>query len=119
MLLTADVEARSELEMMKRDAASLRADILLVPHHGSKTSSTPQFIDAVAPKVGVLSVGHRNRFRHPNAAVVERYAERSIALRRTDREGALRVVIPESGAPVISGQQATCRYWSERPCNGL
>jgi competence protein ComEC len=119
MLLTADVEARSELEMMKRDAASLRADVLLVPHHGSKTSSTPQFIDAVAPKVGVLSVGHRNRFRHPNAAVVERYAERSIALRRTDREGALRVVIPESGAPVISGQQATCRYWSERPCNGL
>jgi competence protein ComEC len=119
MLLAGDVEARSELEMLQRDAAALRADILLVPHHGSKTSSTAQFIDAVAPQAGVLSVGHRNRFRHPNEAVVARYVERSIALRRTDREGALRVVLPESGAPAISGQQAACRYWSERPCKVL
>ena len=118
VLLTGDVEARSEYEMIQRDAASLRADVLVVPHHGSKTSSTPAFIDAVAPKVGVLSVGYRNRFHHPNGAVVARYVERSIALRRTDREGALRVIVPASSnvQPTITGQQAACRYWSERPC---
>jgi competence protein ComEC len=116
ILLTADVEARSEQEMLERDSAVLRADILLVPHHGSKTSSTGAFIDAVAPKTGVLSVGYRNRFHHPNEGVVARYVERSIGLRRTDREGALRIVLPATGEPAITGQQAACRYWSERPC---
>ena len=116
MLLAADVEARSEAEMIARDAASLRADILLIPHHGSKTSSTPAFIDAVAAKAGILSVGYRNRFHHPNAAVVARYAERGVELRRTDREGALRIVLPSEGTPTVAGQQEACRYWSERPC---
>ena len=118
VLLTGDVEARSEAEMLGRDAASLHADVLLVPHHGSKTSSTPAFIDAVAPKVGLLSVGYRNRFRHPNEAVVARYVERGIALRRTDREGALHVVLPATpdSPHAVTGQQAACRYWSERAC---
>ena len=117
-LLTGDVEARSEAEMLARDSASLRADVVLVPHHGSRTSSTPAFIDAVAPKLGLLSVGYRNRFRHPNEAVVARYVERGIELRRTDREGALHLVLPATrdSSPAITGQQAACRYWSERSC---
>lgn len=117
-LLTGDIEARGEGELLARDAALLRADVLLVPHHGSKTSSTPVFIDAVAPKTGLLSVGYRNRFRHPNEAVVARYGERGIALRRTDREGALHVVLPaEAATPIaITGQQAACRYWTARWC---
>jgi competence protein ComEC len=118
LLLTGDVEARSEAEMLARDRAALRSDAMLVPHHGSKTSSTPAFIDAVHPRVGLLSVGHRNRFRHPNEAVIARYDERSIEMRRTDREGALHVVLPAARgvAPTVTGQQAACRYWSERPC---
>ncbi len=116
-LLAADVEARSEAEMLARGEA-LRSDVLLVPHHGSKTSSTPAFIDAVDPRVALFSVGYRNRFRHPNEAVLARYVERSIEMRRTDREGALRVVLPAAPgtASAITGQQALCRYWSERPC---
>ena len=115
-LLTGDVEARAEGEMLARGAAQLRSDVLLVPHHGSKTSSTPAFIDAVAPKVGLLSVGYRNRFRHPNAAVVLRYLERGVELRRTDREGALHVRLPaRREAPVgIEGHARKVRYWSER-----
>jgi competence protein ComEC len=89
--------------------------VLLVPHHGSRTSSTPAFIDAVAPRAGVLSVGYRNRFHHPNEAVVARYVQRGIALRRTDREGALRIVLPASGAPLIEAR-AACHYWSARRC---
>jgi competence protein ComEC len=117
-LLTGDVEARGEGEMRVRDASALRADLLIVPHHGSKTSSTPGFLDAVGMRIGVLSVGHRNRFRHPNEAVIARYLERNVELRRTDVEGALRVVLPASSeAPIaITGQDAACRYWTERPC---
>ena len=115
VLLAADVEARSEGEMLARDAAALRSEVLLVPHHGSKTSSTPAFIDAVHPGVGILSVGYRNRFHHPNAGVVARYAERGIELRRTEQEGALRIVLsPVRGGVTVTGQQEACRYWSER-----
>ena len=119
MLLAADVEARGEAEMLGRDREALRSDVLLVPHHGSKTSSTPAFVDAVAPRVGVLSVGYRNRFHHPNPGVVARYAERGVALRRTDAEGALHVALPAraDARPAIAGQQAACRYWSARACD--
>jgi competence protein ComEC len=114
-LLAGDVEARSESEMLAR-GASLRSDVLVVPHHGSKTSSTPAFLDAVAPRWGLLSVGYRNRFRHPNEAVVLRYRERGVVLRRTDLEGALHVTLPsERSRPVtIEGYAGRVRYWSER-----
>jgi competence protein ComEC len=117
-LLTGDVEARGEREMLARDAVGLRAEIMLVPHHGSKTSSIPAFIDAVSPVTAVFSVGYRNRFHHPNDGVVMRYAQRGIELRRTDAEGALQVRLPAEGGGgvAIEGRQAACRYWSERPC---
>lgn len=117
-LLTGDVEARSEAEMLARDPSALRAGILLAPHHGSKTSSTAPFIDAVSPAVALLSVGYRNRFRHPHEGVVARYAERGIVLRRTDAEGALHVRMPaeSGGAVTVQGQGAACRYWTERRC---
>jgi competence protein ComEC len=103
--------------MLAREAAALRAAVLLVPHHGSKTSSTPPFIDAVAPRVAILSVGYRNRFRHPNEGVVRRYLERGVELRRTDREGALRVILPAAGPARVERLLVTCRYWSERTCS--
>jgi competence protein ComEC len=115
-LLAADVEARSEAEMLRRGTRALRAEVLLVPHHGSKTSSTPEFIDAVAPRIGLLSVGYRNRFHHPNAGVVERYSQRAIELHRTDREGALHVALPAdaAGRVAVHGYARRLRYWSER-----
>ena len=117
-LLAGDIEARSEREMLAREA-SLRADLLVIPHHGSKTSSTAEFIAAVAPAVGILSVGYRNRFRHPNDAVVERYAARGVELRRTDRQGALRAVLPGTrGTVAVHPLQPECRYWTERHCEG-
>jgi competence protein ComEC len=66
----------------------LRSSVLLVPHHGSKTSSTPAFIDAVAPRVAVVQAAYRSRFGHPAAEVVERYRQRGITLVRTDACGA-------------------------------
>jgi len=116
MLLAADVEARSEAEMLAGDRGALASDVLLVPHHGSKTSSTEPFIDAVAPRSALFSVGYRNRFRHPSPMVVARYVARAVELHRTDDEGALRVVLPagKDAAPAIHGQEETCRYWSVR-----
>ena len=115
-LLAADVEARAEAEMLARDRPALRSDVLLIPHHGSKTSSTPAFIDAVAPAIGLLSVGYRNRFHHPNPGVVARYAMRGVILHRTDREGALRITLPaqSSGMIGVDNQARLVRYWSER-----
>jgi competence protein ComEC len=114
-LLTGDAEARAESEMLAR-AEPLRSNLLVIPHHGSKTSSTGRFIDAVAPNVGIFSVGYMNRFHHPNEAVVERYAMRGIKLERTDRRGALHIVLGASTekSAQIRGQEAACHYWSER-----
>ena len=99
--------------MLARERTSLRADVLLVPHHGSKTSSTPAFLDAVAPREAVASVGHRNRFRHPNEAVMQRYAARGMVVRRTDQEGALRVVVT-ANAVRVERLIRRARYWSDR-----
>jgi competence protein ComEC len=115
ILLTGDIEARSESGLLGREM-QLDADLLLVPHHGSRSSSTAEFVDAVAPTMALVSVGHRNRFGHPHPTVAARYAARGIALRRTDREGALRAVLPaESGRPVaVERLVRAVRYWSDR-----
>ena len=115
-ILTGDIEARSEAEIVAR-GEDLVADVLVVPHHGSRTSSTPAFIDAAMPSIAIVSAAHRSRFGHPHEAVVRRYAERGIEMRRTDREGALRIELPhEAAAPLrVRGHAPTrVRYWSER-----
>jgi competence protein ComEC len=112
-LLTGDVEARGERAMIAALGPRLRADVLLVPHHGSKTSSTPGFLEAVAPTQAVVSVGYRNRFRHPNPGVWARYLARGIVPRRTDREGALRVVLPEAGWPRVEALERGAHYWRD------
>lgn len=81
-LLTGDIERRQEQRLLARAAAgalTLRADLLLVPHHGSRTSSTEAFIDAVAPQVALVQAGWRNRFGHPVPQVMQRYERRGIA----------------------------------------
>ncbi len=80
VLLTGDIEAPQELALLQRAAPALKADVLLVPHHGSKTSSTDGFIDAVAPRWAWVQAGYRNRFGHPASVVVERYRQRQIQL---------------------------------------
>lgn len=110
VLLTADIEAAAESELMA-SGTDLRADVMLVPHHGSRTSSTPAFLDAVGARDALLAVGYRNRFRHPASDVMARYAERGIAVHRTDRDGALTLRIEPEG-PTLEGWRATRpRYW--------
>jgi len=90
-LLAADIEAPVERILLARDREALRAQVLVVPHHGSKTSSTEPFLDSIDPLVALFQVGYRNRFHHPNAGVFERYKARHIVLARSDADGAVRV----------------------------
>ncbi|HEX4944475.1 MAG TPA: DNA internalization-related competence protein ComEC/Rec2, partial [Usitatibacteraceae bacterium] len=116
LLLAADIERQAEGELLEHTRERLRADALLVPHHGSRTSSTPGFIAAVSPSVALISAGWRNRFRQPSPAVEARYRERGAAILRTDLLGALRVQLPaQAGLPVTVRYQAERRrYWSDR-----
>ena len=74
-LFTADIRWEGEFGLIKQ-RANLRSTVLKVAHHGSKTSTTPQFLSVVAPEVAVISVGANNTFGHPNPEVVERLRER-------------------------------------------
>jgi competence protein ComEC len=87
-LLAGDIEREQEARLVAEHGAALRADWLLVPHHGSRTSSTPAFIDAVQPRVAVVQAGYRNRFGHPAPDVVARYRERGVEVRESADCGA-------------------------------
>ncbi|MFK3737881.1 DNA internalization-related competence protein ComEC/Rec2 [Massilia sp. TN1-12] len=113
VLLAGDIEAAQEAKLVAQDPAGLRADVLLAPHHGSGTSSTPAFLDAVRPRTAVFQVGYRNRYRHPNKSVYERYGQLGIERLRTDETGALTL---EFGAAVrVAGwRKGRPRYWYGR-----
>jgi competence protein ComEC len=116
VLLTGDIEARSEAELVRERRDELRADVLVVPHHGSLTSSTPPFVAAVAPEIAVFTPGYRNRFGHPRPAVVARYANAGVRVFRTDHDGALTFVFGPGAAHEPQAQRdLDRRYWHDRP----
>ncbi len=115
ILLTSDIEARDEAAMLQRDPAALAADVLLVPHHGSRTSSTPEFIAAVGARDAVIPVGYRNRFGHPKPDVVERHAASGARLWRTDRDGALRIRLAAGDLSIAGWRQQRQHYWQNSP----
>lgn len=90
-LFTGDAEQEAEAILLERHV-NLTADFLKVGHHGSRTSSTPAFLDSVAPSVATMSTGVRNRFGHPHAPTLAKLAARGILALRTDRYGAVRIV---------------------------
>jgi competence protein ComEC len=115
-LLTGDLEAPGELELVRRDAASLAADVLLVPHHGSRTSSTETFIAAVAPRIAVYTPGYRNRFGHPRSDVIARYERAGIRSYRTDFDGALTFTFgPAASLLPRAEREHDRRYWYDVP----
>lgn len=109
ILITGDIEKNSERRLVQTQADKLAATVLLVPHHGSKTSSTAEFVQAVQPRYAVFSVGYRNSFHHPNADVYQRYAD-SIRL-RTDEEGAILLRVDNQIIDVERYRQTHQRYW--------
>lgn len=94
LLLTGDIEAEAEQALIEAHPGEngLKSDVLYVPHHGSKTSSSPAFIDAVQPGAAVISAGKFNSFGHPHPVVTQRYQRRHIPLFNTADRGAVEVV---------------------------
>ncbi len=115
-LLTGDLEARGELDLVRRDASALKADVLVVPHHGSLTSSTSEFVGAVAPEIAVYTPGYRNRFGHPRPAVVARYDAVGARGYRTDYDGALTFTFaPGATRRPRAEREQDRRYWRDAP----
>ncbi|MBS0446203.1 MAG: DNA internalization-related competence protein ComEC/Rec2 [Proteobacteria bacterium] len=110
VLLTGDIEAEQEAILVAGGADLLASDVLIVPHHGSRTSSTPGFIDAVHPAVAVFQAGYRNRFGHPAPDVVDRYRQRGIAIVASPSCGAWRWLASDPVAGVCE-RDASRRYW--------
>jgi competence protein ComEC len=116
LLLTGDITAKVEPQV----AAALGdgpAPVLLVPHHGSKTSSSADFIDAVDPSLAIVSAGWRNRFGHPKPEVMERYADAGVPVLNTADSGAIGVEFPVGAPARVSGRWRLRdpRYWREMP----
>ncbi|MCG2578044.1 MBL fold metallo-hydrolase [Dechloromonas sp. XY25] len=114
MLMTSDIEAPDEAALLARYPEALATDLMLVPHHGSKTSSTPAFLRAVGAGEVVVPVGYRNRFGHPKPEVLARYEAMGARIWRTDRDGAVRILLDESRPAISAWRQEHRRYWHGR-----
>ena len=90
---------------------TLAADVLVAGHHGSLTSSGQDFLAAVRPVQVVVSAGYRNRFRHPHPTVWARYADWGAQRWRTDRDGAVQIVLGHAAGPQLSGYRAGHPHW--------
>lgn len=101
-LLTGDMEQMAENDLLA-SGTDLKADVLKVGHHGSNTSTSAAFLDAVQPKYGVISVGSKNAHNLPDAGPISRMEERNIAIYRTDTMGT--VVATSDGAAITFTQK--------------
>jgi competence protein ComEC len=117
-LLAGDIEQAQEAQLVARaisatsgqPSANLRADVLLVPHHGSKTSSSDAFLDAVQPRFAIVQAGYRNRFGHPVGSVLVRYDVRHSKLVDTPRCGAATWLSWEPDE-MLCARKVDRRYW--------
>lgn len=97
MLFTGDIEKLAEQQILKAEKAEIRADILKVAHHGSKTSSIPEFIKAVKPKIALIGVGKNNTFGHPNQQTIKNLENIKCRIYRTDLQGEIIIKIDQKG----------------------
>lgn len=96
IMFTGDIEEKAEEELVKIYGDKLKADILKVAHHGSKTSSTAEFLKCVSPKIALIGVGKDNTFGHPNSGVLSRLEDINAKIYRTDKLGEITVTISKN-----------------------
>lgn len=114
LLLTGDIEAAAESWLVETYGEQLKANVLIAPHHGSKTSSTPAFLSAVQPETVLIPAGYRNQFGFPHPAVVQRYQEIKAKWLNVSDSGALDIQVKEN-AWLVRGQRETAgKYWNSR-----
>lgn len=115
ILLTGDIEAEAELLLLQTQRYKLKSDVLIAPHHGSKTSSTESFIQSVGAKHVIFTVGYLNQFRHPRPSVAGRYLENGAQLYRSDYHGAVLIDFMHSH-PIQprSWRLDDAKYWHDK-----
>jgi competence protein ComEC len=112
-LLPADIERSAESRLIATYGEQLQADLLLSPHHGSRTSSSPEFIAAVSPKIVIHSAGWHHRFHHPRPEVVERYRTAGAQQFNTATTGAVSIARIDGGVIEIRAERRESpRLWS-------
>lgn len=111
ILLAGDIEKRSEALLVQQAGALLAAEAVVVPHHGSASSSTPAWVASVAPRLAIVSSGHRNRFGHPRAEVVARWQAVGAEVLNTADSGAVRVWLGREGLQVREQRVFERRWW--------
>ncbi len=115
LLLAGDIEVAAESTLLQANIHKLASDVLIAPHHGSKTSSTPEFLAAVAAKHAIFTVGYLNRFKHPKPLIAERYEKSGALLYRSDYHGALQIDFTHNNSIKIEAwRQSQPRYWHDK-----
>lgn len=117
LLFAGDIHGSGEKSLLQ-NVPDLACDVVKVPHHGSRTSSSREFIEAVRPTMAVITVGDGNLYRHPAEEVVARYKENGAALYRTDRHGAVLVRLGQTGLTVRTWSELMLRRISPSERNG-
>ena len=115
LLLTGDIERKTEKIILQEiDKKNLESEVMIVPHHGSKTSSTPAFIEAVSPSLALIPVGYRSRFGHPKPEIIERYLSRDIPILDTVSSGAITIQFPSNNQSIKieSFRKVNRRFWN-------
>jgi competence protein ComEC len=110
MLLTGDGERQTELELLESGQLT-PVNVLLAGHHGSRTSSIPEFVAATRPEFVVFTMGHRNRYGHPHPHVVARFHEINARMLRSDSGGMIRLDFGEAGVDASQYRPTYRRYW--------
>jgi len=112
LLLTGDIQRKTEMFLLDNYPEKIASEVLLVPHHGSRTSSTRSFIEAVSPQLAVIPVGYRNRFGHPKADVLARYKSNHSQLFDTVHSGAIMINFNhEQVLTVHEYRRQNARFW--------
>ncbi|WP_231734447.1 DNA internalization-related competence protein ComEC/Rec2 [Noviluteimonas gilva] len=117
-LLTGDIGEVVERTLVRRDPAALRADVVLIPHHGSEGSSDPAFIRATGARVALVATGAGNRFGHPRSEVVARWCAAGARVLETAAGGALRVDVGSDGPKTAARRETHARLWDAAPRSG-
>jgi competence protein ComEC len=118
ILLPADIEKEAEREIISRYPDALRSDILVAGHHGSNTSSSDDFINAVSPELVLFPAGWMNRYHHPAKKVLHRLTNRQIKSMITGECGAITIRVAEAGISAKSWRQSNRRIWDVSEIDG-
>jgi len=118
LLLPGDIELKVEQNMLKHQAEKLTADVLLMPHHGSNTSSSKSWLEKLKPQLAIVSAAYKNRFGHPRARVIKRYHELGSRVLNTANSGMIQIKLPASPvagiAEPLQHRKVSTHYWNHR-----